>query len=86
MVNLLSIRPGGGLSAKRSPRLAVGTRRKCFQHTRHSKIPGTALQSKVAPPPHHGQRSDTEVKEIFESFKERFKQCKGIPNMIRRGM
>ena len=46
MVNLLSIRPGGGLSAKRSPRLAVGTRRKCFQHTRNSKIPGNALQSK----------------------------------------
>ena len=46
MVLLLTIRPGGGLSAKRSPRLAVGTRRKCFQHTRNSKIPGNALQSK----------------------------------------
>ena len=46
MVLLLTIRPGGGLSAKRSPRLAVGTRRKCFQHTRASKIPGNALQSK----------------------------------------
>ena len=25
-----------------------GTRRKCFQHTRNSEIPGTALQSKGA--------------------------------------
>ena len=30
-----------------------------------------AQAMEVAPPPHHGQRSEKEVKELFESFKER---------------
>ena len=42
-----SIKPGGGLSAKRSPRLAVGTRGKCFQHTRTSKIPGISASNSL---------------------------------------
>jgi len=31
----------------------------------------------VAPPPHHGQGIEKEVKELFESSKERVKQCEG---------
>ena len=36
-----------------------------------------AQAMKVAPSPHQGQRSEMEVKKLFESFKERFNQkCK----------
>ena len=36
-----------------------------------------ALAMEVAAPPHHGQRSEMKVNELFESFKERFKQSRG---------
>ena len=31
----------------------------------------------AAPPPHHGQRNEKEIKVLFESFGEGFKQCRG---------